>query len=119
MNAGILSPQTSGRPGILSPPLVHPEDAHLLSPTSPSPSVASPITNSNKPWVLVVDDAAINRKILLKMLGADYQIDQAENGLQAVNLVDANPTKYAVVLMDLMMPGRDAPMKRGFEVFEV
>jgi len=53
--------------------------------------------------VLVVDDAAINRKIMVKALGFSYRIDQAENGLEAVQMVEANPNKYCCVLMDLMM----------------
>jgi hypothetical protein len=70
------------------------------SAVAPSPAVAS------KPHLLIVDDAKINLKILHKMLAAEYHVDQAENGLEAVNLVDANPNKYCCVLMDLMMVRR-------------
>jgi PAS domain S-box-containing protein len=53
--------------------------------------------------VLVVDDNQINRLLINKILtkwGAT--IDFAENGIEAVNKVEAN--KYDVVLMDIHMP---------------
>lgn len=37
--------------------------------------------------VLVVDDNAVNRKILVKILENDYQVIQAENGKQALNIL--------------------------------
>jgi PleD family two-component response regulator len=66
-------------------------------------SASLPPAPSPLPCVLVVDDAAINRKIMVKALGSSYRIDQAENGLEAVQMVEANPNKYCCVLMDLMM----------------
>jgi len=81
--------------------------AHLLS----VQSQAAPSPASFMPCVLVVDDSSINRKIMLKALGSSYRVEQAENGLEAVQMVEANPTRYCCVLMDLMMPvksGTDA-----------
>ena len=71
-----------------------------FSPCSPVPSSA----DGSRPIVLVVDDAAINRKIMHKALISDYDLDMAENGLEAVQMVEANPGRYCCVLMDLMMP---------------
>ena len=54
--------------------------------------------------ILVVDDDPVTRTLLLKKLQkADYEIDLAENGVEAVRMI-ANQF-YDVVLTDLMMPG--------------
>ena len=79
-----------------------PNTAPDLSPFSPcSPA---PPSDGTRPIVLVVDDAAINRKIMQKALQSDYDLDMAENGLEAVQMVEATPDRYCCVLMDLMMP---------------
>lgn len=57
--------------------------------------------------VLVVDDAAINRKLLRKMLSSDYLIEEASDGKEALEMVLRAPAKYSIVLMDLMMPVMD------------
>ena len=61
-----------------------------------------------KPWVLLVDDEAFNLEILDELLGDyGYQTDTAENGREACEMLTANPDKYAVVLLDRMMPEMD------------
>ncbi|MBF0427990.1 MAG: response regulator [Magnetococcales bacterium] len=57
--------------------------------------------------ILIVDDNAINRKILWEYLKSYGQCDMASNGVEAVEQFEAelatgNP--YDLVLMDLMMP---------------
>lgn len=53
--------------------------------------------------VLVVDDDAEIREFLRDLLGLEgYEVEEAVNGAEAVELVKANPP--AAVLMDLMMP---------------
>ena len=37
--------------------------------------------------ILIVDDSEINRSILADMLGDEYEIIEAENGVQAVALL--------------------------------
>nr|CAG4713506.1 unnamed protein product [Naegleria fowleri] len=57
-------------------------------------------------YALVVDDNAINRKVLtklLKMVGFE-EIDQAENGLEAFEKYKQNIDRYDVIFMDLLMP---------------
>jgi CheY-like chemotaxis protein len=71
---------------------------------SASPQTA---TLSNRRHLLIVDDARINRRILEKMLAADYDLTEAENGLEAVASINANPKRYAAVLMDIQMPVMD------------
>lgn len=54
--------------------------------------------------ILVVDDDPVTRKLLTKRLvKADYEVETAENGIEAVRMIAAQ--YYDVVLTDLMMPG--------------
>jgi adenylate cyclase len=56
--------------------------------------------------VLVVDDDAINRSILLRALELDgHRVSAAENGRQALDLLHAQP--FDVVLLDVLMPELD------------
>jgi len=58
--------------------------------------------------ILLVEDVAINREILLaNMEDTDAEIDCAENGLVAVQTVTENPDKYDLVFMDIQMPEMD------------
>jgi DNA-binding NtrC family response regulator len=54
--------------------------------------------------ILVVDDDVVTRKLLTKRLvKADYDVESAENGIEAVRMIATQ--YYDVVLTDLMMPG--------------
>ncbi|HEY3371756.1 MAG TPA: response regulator [Prolixibacteraceae bacterium] len=55
--------------------------------------------------LLVVDDNLINQKFLFYSLKKNFEIEFANNGLEAVNIL--NDKKFDVVLMDLMMPVMD------------
>jgi phosphoserine phosphatase RsbU/P len=57
--------------------------------------------------VLVVDDVADNRDLLIRRLNRldIKQIDQAENGVEALKAIAAN--NYDLVLLDIMMPELD------------
>ena len=60
------------------------------------------------PCVLVVDDAPINRQILVKMLGKvlpDWTIHEACDGLESVE--KARQVKFSLIFMDLVMPNLD------------
>jgi len=54
--------------------------------------------------ILIVDDDPVTRSLLSKrLIKADYEVEAAENGIEAVRMI---ATKYYdVVLTDLMMPG--------------
>ncbi len=67
-----------------------------------------------KDKVLIVDDVEINRVILREMLQKDYDIMEAESGIEAVQMVFDEKTRPNVVLLDIMMPEMD-----GFEVLQV
>ena len=68
----------------------------------PSPDAGSPLAGKH---LLLVDDIAINREIaqvLLEDLG--FAVDCAENGRQAVDMVEQSDGKYSCVIMDVQMP---------------
>jgi len=62
-----------------------------------------PDTNIN---ILVVDDMAAMRKILKTLLAQlGYKnVDEAEDGKQALEILKKNPTKYGLVITDWNMP---------------
>lgn len=55
--------------------------------------------------LLIVDDNPINQKFLYYSLKKYYEIETANNGLEAVNTLEER--KFDVVLMDLSMPVMD------------
>ena len=61
--------------------------------------------------ILIVDDSAMNRAILADMLDEQYEVLEAENGMEAVKLLQTNGTEISLVLLDIIMPEID-----GFEV---
>ena len=64
-----------------------------------------------KPAILLVDDAMMNRMVLTGILGEDYRILEAGNGERCLELLRANAGQIALVLLDINMPVMD-----GFEV---
>ena len=64
--------------------------------------------------VLVVDDEALNVEILTEVLGeAGYETITAGDGVQAWNLLVAEPARFDAVLLDRMMPNMN-----GMELLE-
>ena len=58
--------------------------------------------------VLLAEDIEINREILVTLLdGTGLIIDTAENGVEAVEMVRADPDKYHLIFMDMQMPVMD------------
>lgn len=65
----------------------------------------------NNNTILIVDDIDVNRATLYEMFHSQYEIAEAENGLEAVSYVEEHAEEIAVILLDLIMPISD-----GFEV---
>ena len=61
--------------------------------------------------VMIVDDHEINRDAIGAILEDDYELLFAENGKEALDLMQKYATKLSIVLLDLMMP-----VMSGFEV---
>ena len=54
--------------------------------------------------VLVVEDEAVNRMMLGNVIEADYDVLYAEDGIEAMHLIEANKGDLALLLLDLQMP---------------
>lgn len=58
--------------------------------------------------VLIVEDIAINREIIMAMLKpTGISIETAENGAEAVSMFQNAPDKYEMIFMDIQMPVMD------------
>lgn len=57
--------------------------------------------------VLIVEDNALNREILCEILSTQYRVLQAENGQEALDLLQAHGDDVALILLDVMMPVMD------------
>ena len=63
--------------------------------------------------ILIVDDIEINRDMLEMILGDTYDILQAEDGNQALEIVDQYRETIVAILLDLIMPKMD-----GYEILQ-
>ena len=68
---------------------------------------------SEKRTVLVVEDNEMNREILCDLLLDDYEVLQAENGLDGLQQLEEHNGDISVVLLDVYMPVCD-----GYEFLE-
>ena len=67
-----------------------------------------------KQKILIVDDSEMNRSILADMLGEEYEILEAEDGVQAIAALQKHGMDLSLVLLDIVMPEMD-----GFGVLSV
>ena len=66
---------------------------------------------TNKTTILVVEDNAINRAVLGGILSPTYTVLEAENGREALAILQEHKEDISLILLDIVMPGMD-----GFEV---
>ena len=59
----------------------------------------------DKPVMLIVDDVEINRVVLTQFFQEEYQILEAENGQEAMSIIEGQ--LVSIVLVDLVMPIMD------------
>lgn len=64
--------------------------------------------------ILIVDDAELNRALLSNMLDDSYTIIEAEDGEEAISIMEEQYEDVAAVLLDLVMPKMD-----GYDVLEI
>lgn len=62
--------------------------------------------------LLIVDDEEVNRTILGLMFDSDYEIVEAQNGMEAIDVIEKNDD-IALILLDVIMPVMD-----GFGVLD-
>lgn len=68
---------------------------------------------SNKRKLLVVDDIDLNRLILTDLFSEEYEVIEAENGRQALDIIGEDGDGISMVLLDIIMPEID-----GFGVLQ-
>lgn len=64
-----------------------------------------------KQKILIVDDSEMNRSLLVDILEDQYDVVEAENGLEAITILSQHRADFSLLLLDIMMPEMD-----GFEV---
>ncbi len=57
--------------------------------------------------ILIIDDAEFNRDLLRTIMEDDYEIDEAEDGQKAINILQMNWNRIDAILLDLQMPVMD------------
>ncbi|MEG1985292.1 MAG: EAL domain-containing protein, partial [Oscillospiraceae bacterium] len=57
--------------------------------------------------ILIVDDAAINRAVLKKILQDSFTCMEVENGKEAIEFLRDNPNQVDLILLDISMPVMD------------
>ncbi len=67
-----------------------------------------------KEKILIVDDAEVNRGILCEVFRSKYEVLEAENGKEALEILEDNPEGITIILLDLVMP-----VLNGFEFLEI
>lgn len=68
---------------------------------------------TEKRQILIVDDVELNRAILAELFQDSYEVLEAENGCQALELLEAHHDAILIVLLDIIMPVMD-----GFEMLQ-
>lgn len=63
--------------------------------------------NNGVKTVLIVDDSMFNQKILGHSLEEDYRILTADNGRDAIHMVNGRIDEFSVILLDAAMPVMD------------
>ena len=57
--------------------------------------------------ILIVDDMKFNRQVLKGFLDEEYEILEAENGREAMDIIEEQRGEIAAVLLDIVMPEMD------------
>ena len=60
-----------------------------------------------KKRILIVEDNELNRAILCEILSGDYEVLEAENGQEALEVLQQHRDSIALILLDVMMPVMD------------
>ena len=65
------------------------------------------IINKLKRNILIVEDEFINQEILKEILSSDYEVLTADNGLEALHVINTSVTPISLILLDINMPLMD------------
>ncbi len=62
------------------------------------------LPEDHRATVIVADDMDVGRKLLVLLLGKRYNVLQAKNGLEVIEILEAGTTEVSCILLDLLMP---------------
>lgn len=65
------------------------------------------IKMTHKKQILIVEDNEFNRAMLSEILSEEYQVLEAENGQEALDILQQYKDSIALILLDVMMPVMD------------
>ena len=65
------------------------------------------IINKLKRYILIVDDEFINQEILKEIISSEYEVLVANNGVEALNILNESTMPISLILLDLYMPLMD------------
>ena len=71
------------------------------------------MAGTEKNCLLIVDDVEMNRAILSSIFEDEYKIIEAENGQEALKMLEQYDGQIAAVLLDVVMP-----VMNGFEMLQ-
>ena len=57
--------------------------------------------------IMVVEDNSLNREMLRMILADSYDIVEAENGQEAINILKSGSIRIDLILLDVVMPVMD------------
>lgn len=77
-------------------------------------SLSEGLVESVKKKILIVDDSELNRSLLSDILSGDFEILEAENGAEAVRILQEREIEISLMLLDIVMPQMD-----GFDVLSM
>lgn len=63
--------------------------------------------DSHKKCILIIDDALVNRLLLRRILSSTYEVLEACDGEEALQLLRRAPATVSAILLDLVMPKMD------------
>ena len=63
--------------------------------------------SDEKKKILIVDDSEFNRALLADILFPDFDIIEAQNGLEAITILREKEMNIALMLLDIVIPEMD------------
>ena len=67
-----------------------------------------------KDTILVVDDKEVNRFMICEIFRKDYKLLEAEDGIEAIEMLKKNTDSIAIVLLDIIMPKYPSSSSRSY-----
>ena len=60
-----------------------------------------------KQKILIIDDSELNRALLIDILKNQYDVEEAGNGVKAIDILSQRRMEFSLLLLDIMMPEMD------------